>query len=928
MAPAFPRPSNPPERQALNYRIGTRSEFLSWMLGQLPWQQISDGPHAGTRPLANLATHSPRDPTVALLDAFAVVADVLTFYEERIVNEAFLRTATETRSLLEMARTLGYELSPGLAASTWLAFTVEDAAGAPSQVVIDAGVRVLSVPGQNQRPQTFETIERIVARREWNQLRPMSAVAQDFEPNAPELWLDLSQANLSPGDVLLFVSHDRETNAAASSWAMRTVTGVISYPATGRARVTLAPASGTQGSTASGGRVYLMNQRAAVFGNNAPNFKAMPTTVQNAYHDSAGTEWKDFDVTLTGTDKRLLLDNLYPRLLPATWMLLVAGGQVKLYWVDTIQVIGHADFTLTARCTAPSLLDRPGGTTADITAFTSARRGLLVLGHGSELQMVDRPLVNPLWGTAILAPFPDLYPQNTTSVPPDNEDQVALDDTVLDLQTGRTIVVTGKRLRARVLKQTGVTITASDGMSISYAPGEILFVVRHPNPITASSTDKRTWHLADADGFEGSAPNLSDGDFHLEPAEAKDPVTAEVLTIKEVYVTPIRTTLRFTAPLKHWYDRATVTLSGNVAVATHGETVSEALGSGNGGQSNQRFTLRRTPLTWVSASTPNGRQSSLEIRVDGVLWHEVSSFHDQSASSRGYLLQRDESGRTTVVFGDGVHGARLPSGLENVVARYRIGTGLDGEVDAGKIILFQVRPQGLRAVQNPLPAMGAEAPGAVANSKGDIPESVLTLDRVVSLTDYETFAQAFAGIGKARAAFLRGGEVLRVHLTLALADGSPAPDDAVILDNLRKALDSVRDTTTPVAMAGNLRIWFRVAAKLRVSADFLFANVAAAAAAVMTREFSFEQRGFGQSVSAAEIVALLQQVSGVDAVDLDGLISVPDLSAQTHASQVTSLLTAKEAHWDEGTASFVPAELLLLDPSPLGLTFTNPEEPS
>ena len=239
-------------------------------------------------------------------------------------------------------------------------------------------------------------------------------------------------------------------------------------------------------------------------------------------------------------------------------------------------------------------------------------------------------------------------------------------------------------------------------------------------------------------------------------------------------------------------------------------------------------------------------------------------------------------------------------------------------------MLFQTRPLGLRAVQNPLPATGAEAPATGVVSKGDVPESVLTLDRVVSLTDYETFAQTFAGIGKARAAFLRRGEAQRVHITLALADGSPVPDDAVILANLREALDAVRDTTTPVEMAGNDRIWFRVAAKLRVAADYLFTNVAAAASEAMTRAFSFEQRAFGQDVSAAEVVALIQGVPGVEAVDLDGLVIPPDLSDQTIPAQVTALLTAEEARWN-GVA-ILPAELLLLDPSLHGLTFTNPEE--
>src|ERR1035438_8476224 len=66
-----------------------------------------------------------RDPAIALLDAWAVVADVLTFYQERIANEGYLPTATERRSLLELARLVNYTLRPGVSASVYLAFTVQ-----------------------------------------------------------------------------------------------------------------------------------------------------------------------------------------------------------------------------------------------------------------------------------------------------------------------------------------------------------------------------------------------------------------------------------------------------------------------------------------------------------------------------------------------------------------------------------------------------------------------------------------------------------------------------------------------------------------------------------------------------------------------------------------------------------------------------------
>ena len=105
---------------------------------------------------------------------------MLTFYQERIANEGYLRTATERRSLLELARAIGYELRPGVAAATWLAFTLDDSPGSPRQVTIAAGTRAQSLPTKSELPQSFETGEDLVARPEWNALQPRTLKPQEF----------------------------------------------------------------------------------------------------------------------------------------------------------------------------------------------------------------------------------------------------------------------------------------------------------------------------------------------------------------------------------------------------------------------------------------------------------------------------------------------------------------------------------------------------------------------------------------------------------------------------------------------------------------------------------------------------------------------------------------------------------------------------
>jgi hypothetical protein len=157
-----------PGLTALRYRAGTHSRFKETLKAD-----IADQPA-----LRALATREDNDPTIALLDTCATMLDVLTFYQERIANEGFLRTATERRSIGELAGQIGYQLGAGLAASVPVAFTVEDAPGTPGWAVIEKGTKAQSVPGPGEKPQIFETIEKLEAKAKFNCLTPKTKETQ------------------------------------------------------------------------------------------------------------------------------------------------------------------------------------------------------------------------------------------------------------------------------------------------------------------------------------------------------------------------------------------------------------------------------------------------------------------------------------------------------------------------------------------------------------------------------------------------------------------------------------------------------------------------------------------------------------------------------------------------------------------------------
>src|SRR4051794_35998871 len=89
---------NRPGLSAIRYRGGTYSTIFDAMIRRLtvPVQREKDESRYS---LHALTTREHDDPAIAMLDAWAITADVLTFYQERIANEAYLRTATERRSL-------------------------------------------------------------------------------------------------------------------------------------------------------------------------------------------------------------------------------------------------------------------------------------------------------------------------------------------------------------------------------------------------------------------------------------------------------------------------------------------------------------------------------------------------------------------------------------------------------------------------------------------------------------------------------------------------------------------------------------------------------------------------------------------------------------------------------------------------------------
>jgi len=886
--------ANRPGLDRVSYRSGTYPDFKRTLLARVSGAQKAA--------LEGLTTRDDDDFAIALLDVWALVCDVLTFYEERIANESYLRTATELLSIVELARLIDYRLQPGVAASTDIAFTMEDAPGAlgqalgtgdivqkvpgpPLRITLDAGIKVQSIPGPGEQPATFETVQRIEARAEWNAMRPRMRQPQALSASVDGLVLDGTATNLKPGDPVLIV-------AGGGNRDFRRVLAVFPDDKAKTTRVEFATTPFTV-------PAYVRPTLQKPAANQLTT--AVPLTDQRVQSDILSLVWD--------------LEDLEAAIAIQRWDPSELATIVSKLTSEQPAAGATGVFALRLRAAAF------GHNAPEYTSLSPLLRiGEWVLEADNKLHFHDGPYSPSKTGN---------WENNTVDNP------IFLDTTYPAIVKGSWIVLvapsgpdstTEQALRVKhnvEMTKSAFTITAKVSrltVDMSPPPAHPLsdFPMRRTS-IFGQSERLPLAHLPIEDVITGASLvldrlilGLRPGQYAVvtgERTDMKGVRNSERVVLKRVLAEGGFTVLELEKTLAYSYRRETVTINANVARATQGESVEEVLGSGDGSTPFQHFTLKQPPLTYVSAPTITGVESTLEVRVNDVRWHEARTLFGQEPPDRVYVARTDADSTTTVIVGDGKTGARLPTGNENVRARYRKGIGAIGNLDANRLTQLLTRPLGLKEATNPVRASGGADPERLADARQNAPVGVLTLGRTVSLQDYEDFARAFPGIAKARATWTWTGTVRGIFITVAGVGGAEVLSDSPLFTNLMTALQTSGDPTVPVQVQTYRPRFFRVAAGIKVDSDYLPQKVLAAIEVLLRTRFGFDARQFGQPVSKSEVISALQQTAGVVFVDLNDL-------SRTDTGSGDVLPAAMP---QPGTREPIAAELLLLDPRPIGL---------
>ena len=893
---------NRPGQSTIFYRATTHGQSLLRMKTRLAKQSIASGPHQGSTPLAALTTLADHEPVVALLSAWSATLDVLTFYQERFANETYLRTATESFSLRCLSQGIGYRPQPALSASTYLAFTLDDSASMPTQVTIPAQTQVMSVPSGSKLPQFYETTSELTARVGLNQLVPRLVVPQTL----------LASNQASAGSVVTTLYLDgQSTGLAVGSLVRLGNASTLQVTALRRDQSQLLTEVTFQ--VLDGPSVRLASAASLPSGDPSSLPRVLSESVVREH--IVGRLW-DHTTLLSALAERgwdaQVVEQLTASVLAdrSTASVLAYRQQCSCFCAGAVpwSSLPKVDSTY-LRGTD---LYADSSSSWDETASSS-----------STVTRNRRSVWEDSWG--------QLYSATTSS-------DLFLDRTATELVAGSSILLAGSvgyrsytvgsvshttvRGYGTTARSTGIKLGVTSGALA--AAQSVKFLVRDTSvylqseelalcatvAVTDDSPVRDSLELSGLQlGLRAGQPLLVTG----EHADQSGVTSREIAILAQVVHRGGYTSLYFAEPLKAERKRSTVSICANVTIATHGKTVAtEVLGSGDAGLCNQRFVLKEGPLTYLpsasasASASASGIRSTLKVRVGGVLWQEVDSLLTQDGRSRCYVLECSDSGQVSVVFGDGTYGARLPSGQDNVVASYRVGSGLDGELAAESLAVLLSRPLGLRSVSQPLPASGAAAAVSADALRSELPLSVATLGRAVSLLDHERMAQSYPGIAKAQATSVRLAGAVGVHLTVATDDGEPLDQSSALYQGLRTTLQSLGDPTQPLLLDDYQPQAFRL--KLRISVDPRFdpPAVCVAVRTQLAQTFSFAARGFAQSVRAAEVLDVVQSVPGVQGALLDALYLAGD-------SPSRRLLLPATPAWIDRTGRSAGAEILILE---------------
>ncbi|MEL6475697.1 MAG: hypothetical protein AAFR17_00095 [Pseudomonadota bacterium] len=833
---------NRPGLAAFRYRIGTYARMRAHMLDRL----------VKSDPLQGWSHLSPDEPGIALLEGAALVGDILSFYQQLYANETKLATAAWDDSLRDLVRLTGYRPAPGLAGRTRFALEVEG----EGPVTIPAGLPIEAQLDGFDAPALFETDAPATAWEAFNAFhlyRPRKGKAQigpamrslDIALAGGDITLAARSAaaeEIAPGDRILILS------GPFDPYEILVVERIEEH----LDRVTLHFEGAVQQAHKPEVTAFRLGRSFRHYGSDLPatftTFQADPPAAQQhqtLFNRSLSFDGPSNDYHTLLTPQQMPLDAEYDDL--PTGAQIVCTGR---------QTFGAADFALVRKIARVGSQTVTWGNASAAVSLLTLNTGLAPStgagqsGAGSLQETFQLDGSGP--GLTLSASLQEVAAAEKVAA---ELAQIAAVATIIlqqDIRHLRLHETLGPEmlLRAPPVQKPGAPSDGKVNFFGTRAEAEALAgrslllegVTEAPEEVMVSPEQP---------ALESLAPGAP-GDHRMWPIQLLQVPQGGAEGFAE------------TDP--------TITVYGNLVAASEGESQAEApIGSGDSRLIFQTFAVPKPVSRHADGAATPPWLPALEIRVAGRLWREVETFFDQPAEAEIYILRQDVEGKDAVQFGDGITGARLPSGRGNVTAAWRTGTGARGDLAEAAEPKAKEKLKPLTAVTMPGPATEGADPEGPAQTRAAAPARMQALGRLLVLGDYRAEALALPGVLKADARF-GGGAAPAIELTVLTEDESPEAVAAVEA-SMRHA-DRCRGPARHVLrVSRGRRRWLGLGLRAGLDPVLREDDVRAAVSDALGALpqggawpeglLALPQRSFGQDVHLSQILAAVQAVEGV-----------------------------------------------------------------
>jgi hypothetical protein len=680
--------------------------------------------------LANWTHHSPDDPAFALLEGACILSDILTFYQQLYANEAYLRTAKEKESISDLVTLTGYQLSPALAGSA--TFSVQVKGDKPVTLPPTLPIKA-DIEGIDQAV-IFETKDECVCYPSLNKFHLYSPffypeIASPISGSTTEFYLESTAASLN--EVPEIKNGDRILIGEISG------TDPISDPRMVR-----------------NGEIVIVDVVRQIRGRTVFTIKGKLKRTQSSYF-------------LRGYKIRKAYRH-FGHNAPAKIVRVNSDGGVSEEITEFIDsVTGKKEFPLDSE-----IEDMPSGTTVLIRGFFIPNDPVveqIASGTPNLFQAISGP---PNFITqerrmrlTVIRKVMDVYPGSDTR----------------GSHTGSASFITLDQELATRLGPTHFSKIDIRNIEFFEVTGPEI-ILRSPGNLP---TDQKGSILYFNEIDKDTAGKLVGRNLTI-VTKNKDPINATILSSP---VSGHPNSLRLDKELNYTdfpNEEPITQVFGNLVAADQGERQEEILEAGDERQEFQTFKLSKSPLTYFNSSKDTPPEvPRLQVYVENQLWKQVPTFFDKKSHEHIYVVRQDRNGTSWIQFGDGKTGRRLPTGIGNILARYKIGSGATGKLKSDTTVKALEKTELIEEINLHDEVSGGTRPEQAEKAKESAPGKTLSLGRMVSLKDYESEALSIAGVTKASAnLFLRNSIPTIAVVLIAESNGQVIPKsvEKVLID--------------------------------------------------------------------------------------------------------------------------------------------------